>query len=433
MSDEVLDRLNSRARWVVDRAEDEARRLRHSHIGTEHILLGLIHQDEGIAVEVLGNLGISLDAVRQQVEEIIGQGQQASSGPIPFTPQAKDALELSRREALRLRHENIGTEHLLLGLIREGKGAAAQVLTKLGADQSRVRDQAIQLRRNGKRPKTPQAQPTDSTVLVVEHFGQNLTRRAIEGRLGPVVGRDQEIKRVIDVLSQRTMNNPVLVGGTSAGRTAVLEGVAQKIAKGEVPAAIKNKQLYAIDPDTLAAGGQAANIQGAQLRIRILELIARLDLRAYEETVSSTRLEQKPVNPGAAAAQDAGKSGPATRAVREPYWKISNLDVVAAVLEECRAADNIILFIDELPKWTGASEPGSAIYLTPILTPMLTSGELQIVGAGTAGEYRRSEDKDKVLSPWLRPVHVTEPTITYTIGMLKLAQRAATQASIPAD
>ncbi len=230
----MFERFTDRARRVVVLAQEEARMLNHNYIGTEHILLGLIHEGEGVAAKALESLGISLEGVRQQVEEIIGQGQQAPSGHIPFTPRAKKVLELSLREALQLGHNYIGTEHILLGLIREGEGVAAQVLVKLGADLNRVRQQVIQLLSGyqGKEPAAAGAAPGEaapSTSLVLDQFGRNLTQAAREGKLDPVIGRQKEIERVMQVLSRRTKNNPVLIGEPGVGKTAVVEGLAQHI------------------------------------------------------------------------------------------------------------------------------------------------------------------------------------------------------------
>ncbi len=232
----MFERFTDRARRVVVLAQEEARMLNHNYIGTEHILLGLIHEGEGVAAKALESLGISLEAVRSQVEEIIGQGQQAPSGHIPFTPRAKKVLELSLREALQLGHNYIGTEHILLGLIREGEGVAAQVLVKLGADLGRVRQQVIQLLSGyqGKEPATsggPQ-EGTPSGSLVLDQFGRNLTQAAREGDLDPVIGREKEIERVMQVLSRRTKNNPVLIGEPGVGKTAIVEGLAQRIVAG---------------------------------------------------------------------------------------------------------------------------------------------------------------------------------------------------------
>ena len=256
----MFERFTDRARRVVVLAQEEARMLNHNYIGTEHILLGLIHEGEGVAAKGLESLGISLEAVRSQVEEIIGQGQQAPSGHIPFTPRAKKVLELSLREALQLGHNYIGTEHILLGLIREGEGVAAQVLVKLGADLSRVRQQVIQLLSGyqGKEAVAAggPAEGQPSTSLVLDQFGRNLTQAAREGKLDPVIGREKEIERVMQVLSRRTKNNPVLIGEPGVGKTAVVEGLAQAIVKGDIPETLKDKQLYSLDLGALVAGSR---------------------------------------------------------------------------------------------------------------------------------------------------------------------------------
>ncbi|MCU1496545.1 MAG: NDP-hexose 4-ketoreductase, partial [Acidimicrobiales bacterium] len=238
----MFERFTDRARRVVVLAQEEARLLNHNYIGTEHILLGLIHEGEGVAAKALESLGISLEAVRSQVEEIIGQGGSSPSGHIPFTPRAKKVLELSLREALQLGHNYIGTEHILLGLIREGEGVAAQVLVKLGADLSRVRQQVIQLLSGYQGPggSTEKAGTTAgpggtseqqaSGSLVLDQFGRNFTQLAREKKLDPVIGRARETERVMQVLSRRTKNNPVLIGEPGVGKTAIVEGLAQSIA-----------------------------------------------------------------------------------------------------------------------------------------------------------------------------------------------------------
>ena len=273
----MFERFTDRARRVVVLAQEEARLLNHNYIGTEHILLGLIHEGEGVAAKALESLGISLEAVRNQVEEIIGQGGSSPSGHIPFTPRAKKVLELSLREALQLGHNYIGTEHILLGLIREGEGVAAQVLVKLGADLSRVRQQVIQLLSgysgsgSGSEPSggaggsSDKAGATaggsggtgDSGSLVLDQFGRNLTQAAREKSLDPVIGRSRETERVMQILSRRTKNNPVLVGEPGVGKTAIVEGLAQAIAGDTVPETLHNKQLYTLDLGALVAGSES--------------------------------------------------------------------------------------------------------------------------------------------------------------------------------
>ncbi|MBL1077370.1 ATP-dependent Clp protease ATP-binding subunit [Nocardia sp. 2] len=357
----MFERFTDRARRVVVLAQEEARMLNHNYIGTEHILLGLIHEGEGVAAKSLESLGISLEGVRSQVEEIIGQGQQAPSGHIPFTPRAKKVLELSLREALQLGHNYIGTEHILLGLIREGEGVAAQVLVKLGADLNRVRQQVIQLLSGyqGKEPVesgTRGETGTPSTSLVLDQFGRNLTQAALEGKLDPVIGRSKEIERVMQVLSRRTKNNPVLIGEPGVGKTAVVEGLAQAIVNGEVPETLKDKQLYTLDLGSLVAGSRYRG--------------------DFEE-----RLKK--------------------------------------VLKEINTRGDIILFIDELHTLVGAGAAEGAIDAASILKPKLARGELQTIGATTLDEYRKYIEKDAALERRFQPVQVGEPTVEHTINILK--------------
>src|SRR5437016_560713 len=356
----MFERFTDRARRVVVLAQEEARMLNHNYIGTEHILLGLIHEGEGVAAKALESLGISQEAVRQQVEEIIGQGQQAPSGHIPFTPRAKKVLELSLREALQLGHNYIGTEHILLGLIREGEGVAAQVLVKLGADLNRVRQQVIQLLSGyqGKQEATAggPAEGTQSTSLVLDQFGRNLTQAAREGKLDPVIGRERQIERVMQVLSRRTKNNPVLIGEAGVGKTAVVEGLAQNIVKGEVPETLKDKQLYTLDLGSLVAGSRYRG--------------------DFEE-----RLKK--------------------------------------VLKEIRTRGDIILFIDEMHTLVGAGAAEGAIDAASILKPMLARGELQTIGATTLDEYRKHLEKDAALERRFQKITVDEPTVAHTIDILK--------------
>jgi ATP-dependent Clp protease ATP-binding subunit ClpC len=356
----MFERFTDRARRVVVLAQEEARMLNHNYIGTEHILLGLIHEGEGVAAKGLESLGISLEGVRAQVEEIIGQGQQAPSGHIPFTPRAKKVLELSLREALQLGHNYIGTEHILLGLIREGEGVAAQVLVKLGADLNRVRQQVIQLLSGyqGKEAVSQggPAEGTPSTSLVLDQFGRNLTAAAREGKLDPVIGRELEIERVMQILSRRTKNNPVLIGEPGVGKTAVVEGLAQAIAKNDVPETLKDKQLYSLDLGALVAGSRYRG--------------------DFEE-----RLKK--------------------------------------VLKEIKTRGDIIIFIDEIHTLVGAGAAEGAIDAASILKPMLARGELQTIGATTLDEYRKHIEKDAALERRFQPIQVKEPSVAHTIEILK--------------
>jgi ATP-dependent Clp protease ATP-binding subunit ClpC len=342
-------------------AQEEARLLNHNYIGTEHILLGLIHEGEGVAAKALEQLGISLEAVRTQVEEIIGQGGSSPSGHIPFTPRAKKVLELSLREALQLGHNYIGTEHILLGLIREGEGVAAQVLVKLGADLSRVRQQVIQLLSGyaGKEGATsggPAGEATPAGSLVLDQFGRNLTQLAREKKLDPVIGREREIERVMQVLSRRTKNNPVLIGEPGVGKTAIVEGLSQQIVANTVPDTLKGKQLYTLDLGALVAGSRYRG--------------------DFEE-----RLKK--------------------------------------VLKEIRTRGDIILFIDELHTLVGAGAAEGAIDAASILKPMLARGELQTIGATTLDEYRKHLEKDAALERRFQPIKVEEPTVAHTIEILR--------------
>ncbi|SDP95506.1 ATP-dependent Clp protease ATP-binding subunit ClpC [Actinopolyspora xinjiangensis] len=356
----MFERFTDRARRVVVLAQEEARMLNHNYIGTEHILLGLIHEGEGVAAKALESLGIALEGVRQQVEEIIGQGQQAPSGHIPFTPRAKKVLELSLREALQLGHNYIGTEHILLGLIREGEGVAAQVLVKLGADLNRVRQQVLQLLSGyqGKEPAEAggRSEGTPSSSLVLDQFGRNLTQSARESKLDPVIGRDTEIERIMQVLSRRTKNNPVLIGEAGVGKTAVVEGLAQKIVKGEVPETLKEKQLYTLDLGSLVAGSRYRG--------------------DFEE-----RLKK--------------------------------------VLKEIKTRGDIILFIDEIHTLVGAGAAEGAIDAASILKPMLARGELQTIGATTLEEYRKNVEKDAALERRFQPIQVGEPSLDHAVEILK--------------
>ncbi|MGJ4137916.1 ATP-dependent Clp protease ATP-binding subunit [Corynebacterium evansiae] len=371
----MFERFTDRARRVVVLAQEEARALNHNYIGTEHILLGLIQEGEGVAAKALESMGISLDAVRTEVKDIIGTGGHPPSGYIPFTPRAKKVLELALREALQLGHKYIGTEHILLGLIREGEGVAAQVLVKLGADLSRVRQQVIQLlsgyegneeEGGGGEPATagvgssPEGAPSrpgqKSNSLVLDQFGRNLTQAAKDGKLDPVVGRENEIERVMQVLSRRTKNNPVLIGEPGVGKTAVVEGLALDIVNGKVPETLKDKQLYSLDLGSLVAGSRYRG--------------------DFEE-----RLKK--------------------------------------VLKEINQRGDIILFIDEIHTLVGAGAAEGAIDAASILKPKLARGELQTIGATTLDEYRKHIEKDAALERRFQPVQVPEPSVELTVEILK--------------
>ncbi|MGH9293189.1 MAG: ATP-dependent Clp protease ATP-binding subunit [Acidimicrobiales bacterium] len=359
----MFERFTDRARRVLVLAQEEARLLNHSFIGTEHILLGLIHEGEGLAAKALESLGVSLEAVREKVEETIGPAGVAPTGSPPFTPRAKKVLELSLREALQLGHNYIGTEHMLLGLVREGEGVAAQVLMSLGADLSRVRQQVIQLLSGyqGRDPATtspggssPQETAAGSPVL--DQFGRNLTQLARDHKLDPVIGRDREIERVMQVLSRRTKNNPVLIGEPGVGKTAIVEGLSQQIVSDDVPETLKGKQLYTLDLGALVAGSRYRG--------------------DFEE-----RLKK--------------------------------------VLKEIRTRGDIILFIDELHTLVGAGAAEGAIDAASILKPMLARGELQTIGATTLDEYRKHLEKDAALERRFQPIKVEEPSLAHTIEILQ--------------
>ena len=360
----MFERFTDRARRVVVLAQDEAKMLNHNYIGTEHILLGLIHEGEGVAAKALEQMGISLEAVREQVEEVIGHGQTQPTGHIPFTPRAKKVLELSLREALQMNHSYIGTEHILLGLIREGEGVAASVLIKLGADLNRVRNTVLQLLSgyqggNEGQPISsgaPEMGESRSSATVLDQFGRNLTQAARENRLDPVIGRQTEIERVMTVLSRRTKNNPVLIGEPGVGKTAIVEGLAQRIVRGDVPETLRDKQIYTLDLGALVAGSRYRG--------------------DFEE-----RLKK--------------------------------------VLKEIKNRGDIMLFIDEIHTLVGAGAAEGAIDAASILKPMLARGELQTIGATTLEEYRKHIEKDAALERRFQPIQVAEPSIAMTIDILK--------------
>ena len=363
----MFERFTDRARRVVVLAQDEARGLKHNYIGTEHLLLGLISEGEGVAAKALETMGIKGEAVRASVIEIIGEGEKPVEGHIPFTPRAKRVFELSLREALQLGHNYIGTEHLLLGLLKEGEGVAAQVLTKQGADLAQVRQTVIQMLSGYQRGEDEGREsvgagvggsggPERSNSAILEQFGRNLTQAARENKLDPVIGRRVEMERVMQVLSRRTKNNPVLIGEPGVGKTAVVEGLAQAIVHGDVPETIKDKQIYSLDMGSLVAGSRYRG--------------------DFEE-----RLKK--------------------------------------VLKEIRTRGDIILFIDEIHTLVGAGAAEGSIDAAQMLKPMLARGELQTIGATTNDEYRKYIEKDAALERRFQPVKVEEPSVDETVEILK--------------
>ncbi|MCF2706044.1 ATP-dependent Clp protease ATP-binding subunit [Arcanobacterium haemolyticum] len=357
----MFERFTDRARRVIVLAQEEARNLKHNYLGTEHILLGLIREGEGVAAKSLESLGITLEDVRNQVVEIIGEGQEPPSGHIPFTPRAKKVIEYAMREGLQLGHSYIGTEHLLLGLTREPDGVAAQVLTKLGADMPRVRNQVNQFI-SGFQGKEPvgvgggarEGQKAGSTVL--DQFGRNLTQSAREHKLDPVIGRHVETERVMQVLSRRTKNNPVLIGEPGVGKTAVVEGLAQAIAAGDVPETLRDKQLYSLDMGSLVAGSRYRG--------------------DFEERMKK-------------------------------------------ILKEINTRGDIILFIDEIHTLVGAGAAEGALDAASLLKPMMARGELQVIGATTLDEYRKHIEKDAALERRFQPIQVEQPTTEQAIEILR--------------
>ena len=357
----MFERFTDRARRVVVLAQDEARALNHNYIGTEHLLLGLIHEGEGVAAKALESMDVTLDKARAQVVEIIGEGQSAPSGHIPFTPRAKKVLELSLREALQLSHNYIGTEHILLGLLREGEGVAVQALGNLDVDLAALRQAVMQLLSGYDAKETVGSgasalkEGTPSGSAILDQFGRNLTQAAREGKLDPVIGRSKEMERVMQILSRRTKNNPVLIGEPGVGKTAVVEGLSQAIVHGDVPETLRDKQLYSLDMGSLVAGSRYRG--------------------DFEE-----RLKK--------------------------------------VLKEVRTRGDIILFIDEIHTLVSAGAAEGAVDAASILKPMLARGELQTIGATTPEEYRKIE-KDAALERRFQPVQVDQPTIEQAIQILK--------------
>jgi ATP-dependent Clp protease ATP-binding subunit ClpC len=354
----LFERFTERARQVVVLAQDEARALKHNYIGTEHILLGLLREEEGLAARVLESLDITVEEVRAQVARIVGQGDEVTTGQIPFTPRAKKVLELALREALSLGHNYIGTEHILLGLVRENEGVAARILLDFDADAEKIRNEIIRMLSGpGRRQQGGSGTPEKSkSSKLLDQFGRNLTKLAAEGKLDPVVGRQTEIERVMQILSRRTKNNPVLIGEPGVGKTAVVEGLAARISSNQVPELLKNKQIYTLDLAALVAGSKYRG--------------------EFEE-----RLKK--------------------------------------VMKEITQRGDIILFIDELHNLVGAGAAEGAIDAASILKPALARGELQTIGATTLDEYRKYLERDAALERRFQQIKVEEPSVEDTVLILR--------------
>ena len=354
----LFERFTERARQVVVLAQDEARALKHNYIGTEHILLGLLREEEGLAARVLESLDITVEEVRAQVARIVGQGDEVTTGQIPFTPRAKKVLELALREALSLGHNYIGTEHILLGLVRENEGVAARILLDFDADAEKIRNEIIRMLSGPGRRQGGGGAPGEKSKSskLLDQFGRNLTKLAAEGKLDPVVGRQTEIERVMQILSRRTKNNPVLIGEPGVGKTAVVEGLAARISSGQVPELLKGKQIYTLDLAALVAGSKYRG--------------------EFEE-----RLKK--------------------------------------VMKEITQRGDIILFIDELHNLVGAGAAEGAIDAASILKPALARGELQTIGATTLDEYRKYLERDAALERRFQQIRVDEPSTDDSVQILR--------------
>ncbi len=348
-------------------AQEEARTLKHNYIGTEHILLGLLREEEGLAARVLESLDITVERVRAQVVRIVGSGEEVTSGQIPFTPRAKKVLELALREALSLGHNYIGTEHILLGLVRENEGVAARILLDFDADSDKIRNEVIRMlsgpggRKSGGQGAgagagAGQAEGGKKSSKLLDQFGRNLTRLAEDGKLDPVVGREVEIERIMQILSRRTKNNPVLLGEPGVGKTAVVEGLASRIIRGEVPEMLRNKQIYTLDLAALVAGSKYRG--------------------EFEE-----RLKK--------------------------------------VMKEIAQRGDIVLFIDEIHNLVGAGAAEGAIDAASILKPALARGEIQTIGATTLDEYRKYLERDSALERRFQQIKVDQPTPEQTVKILE--------------
>ena len=357
----MFNRFTERARKVIILAKEEARRFNHDYIGTEHILLGLVREGEGVAATVLQKMGVSLENIRIEVEKLVQPGPTTQIiGDIPFTPRAKKALELSAEEARSLGHNYIGTEHLLLGLIREGEGIASQVLLNLGLDLNTVRNEVMEILGSalppGMGPAGPAGQQAKSKTPALDAFGRDLTTLARENKLDPVIGRQPEIERVIQILSRRTKNNPVLLGEAGVGKTAIVEGLAQAIVSGNVPEVLRGKRLVVLDLALMVAGTKYRG--------------------QFEERIK-------------------------------------------AVMEEIKRSQDVIIFIDELHTLVGAGAAEGAIDASNIMKPALSRGEMQCIGATTMDEYRKYIEKDAALERRFQTIMVEPPSVEQAVEILK--------------
>src|SRR3990167_7772425 len=353
----MFNRFTERARKVILLAKEEAKRFNHDYIGTEHILLGLVREGEGVAAAVLASFGLTSDKIRMEVEKLVQPGPSTViSGDLPFTPKAKKVMELATEEARALGHNYIGTEHLLLGLIREGEGVASQVLMNLGLDLNRVRNEVITLLGSSSPAPTGAAAGTRTKTPALDSFGRDLSALAREGKLDPVIGRAEEIERVIQILGRRTKNNPVLLGEAGVGKTAIVEGLAQKVIKGDVPEILRDKRVIILDLALMVAGTKYRG--------------------QFEERIK-------------------------------------------AVMDEIRRTENVMLFIDELHTLVGAGSAEGAIDASNILKPALSRGEIQCIGATTLDEYRKYIEKDAALERRFQTIMVDPPSVNETIEILK--------------
>ncbi|WP_045516582.1 ATP-dependent protease ATP-binding subunit ClpC [Neobacillus niacini] len=351
----MFGRFTERAQKVLALAQEEAIRLGHNNIGTEHILLGLVREGEGIAAKALYGLGLGSDKIQKEVESLIGKGQEASQ-TIHYTPRAKKVIELSMDEARKLGHSYVGTEHILLGLIREGEGVAARVLNNLGVSLNKARQQVLQLLGSNESGGHQGGASVSANTPTLDSLARDLTSIAREGSLDPVIGRSKEIQRVIEVLSRRTKNNPVLIGEPGVGKTAIAEGLAQQIVNNEVPEILRDKRVMTLDMGTVVAGTK---------------------------------------------------------------YRGEFEDRLKKVMDEIRQAGNIILFIDELHTLIGAGGAEGAIDASNILKPSLARGELQCIGATTLDEYRKYIEKDAALERRFQPIRVDEPTAEESVRILE--------------